>query len=425
MVSTSTTLAKMAISQAAALLDELMGRNRNVLPNEKHNEINWEDPEICKLYLVNFCPHDLFVNTRADLGPCNKIHDDEFKQHFEKASPYKKQPYEDEFIRFCQGMLNEVERKIMKGKQRLALTGKGDTPTLTPAQQQRNDDQIKLLSEKINRLVDEAEQMGIQGNVEKAQGLMKLCDQLKDEREALKRQNDNSHWQQTAEMAAAQEKQMEVCDVCGAFLIVGDAQQRIDDHLTGKQHVGYAKLKAAIEEIMTRRQKSREDKEKRRDEERYERLRQREEEEKRKEKEREERRRLREEEERKSRKSRYRSRSPRHNVHSGSRIRDDRDRHGDRKDRKRNRASPDRSRYSPHGSRKSDHPSRSRSGGAWDGHERHRGGRSSDKDRGSNGEYGYYTSAHAASMSDGGYYDEMENKKSHRSGGGYWSSKDH
>lgn len=42
---------------------------------------------------------------------------------------------------------------------------------------------------------------------------------------------------------------MEVCQVCGAFLIVGDAQQRIDDHLMGKQHVGFARLKAALEEI--------------------------------------------------------------------------------------------------------------------------------------------------------------------------------
>lgn len=43
---------------------------------------------------------------------------------------------------------------------------------------------------------------------------------------------------------------MEVCDVCGSFLIVGDAQQRIDDHLMGKQHVGYARLKSALQEIM-------------------------------------------------------------------------------------------------------------------------------------------------------------------------------
>lgn len=58
-----------------------------------------------------------------------------------------------------------------------------------------------------------------------------------------------SHWNSTAELAAQQEKQMEICEVCGAFLIVGDAQQRIDDHLMGKQHMGYARLKASVEEM--------------------------------------------------------------------------------------------------------------------------------------------------------------------------------
>lgn len=36
----------MAVLAAAALLDELMGRNRNVLPNEKVKELNWEDSEV-------------------------------------------------------------------------------------------------------------------------------------------------------------------------------------------------------------------------------------------------------------------------------------------------------------------------------------------------------------------------------------------
>lgn len=81
--------------------------------------------QFCKLYLVKFCPHDLFVNTRADLGVCARVHDDEARDLFEKAPySYRKQQYEDEFIRFCQSMLSEVERKIVKGKQRLALIGK-------------------------------------------------------------------------------------------------------------------------------------------------------------------------------------------------------------------------------------------------------------------------------------------------------------
>lgn len=53
---------------------------------------------------------------------------------------------------------------------------------------------------------------------------------------------------QTLEIAVQQEKQLEVCQTCGAFLIVGDAQQRIDDHLAGKQHVGYARIRQTLKE---------------------------------------------------------------------------------------------------------------------------------------------------------------------------------
>ena len=42
---------------------------------------------------------------------------------------------------------------------------------------------------------------------------------------------------------------MEVCEVCGAFLIVGDAQSRVDDHLQRKQHVGYAKIKSTLDDL--------------------------------------------------------------------------------------------------------------------------------------------------------------------------------
>lgn len=54
---------------------------------------------------------------------------------------------------------------------------------------------------------------------------------------------------QVLDQFSVQEKQMEVCEVCGAFLIVGDAQSRVDDHLMGKQHMGYAKIKSHIEEL--------------------------------------------------------------------------------------------------------------------------------------------------------------------------------
>lgn len=36
---------------------------------------------------------------------------------------------------------------------------------------------------------------------------------------------------------------MDVCEVCGALILVGDTQLRIEDHILGRQHDGYAKLR--------------------------------------------------------------------------------------------------------------------------------------------------------------------------------------
>lgn len=200
--------------------------------------------------MVKFCPHDLFVNTRADLGPCIKTHDEEARKLFQEAKKthFKKLQYQEDFIRFCSSMINEVEKKIIKGRQRLALSGKNVLATTNPQQAEKNQEKIDILNERINELEKEAEQAGTDGNVEQAQGLMKLCDQLKEERDALKKA-EMGQLNLTAQLAVEQEKQMEVCEVCGAFLIVGDAQQRIDDHLMGKQHMGYMRLKKALDEI--------------------------------------------------------------------------------------------------------------------------------------------------------------------------------
>lgn len=60
----------------------------------------------------------------------------------------------------------------------------------------RVDEQLELLSERITGLVSEAERLGSEGNVEEAQGLLKLCDQLREERDALRRSSENSVWHQ-------------------------------------------------------------------------------------------------------------------------------------------------------------------------------------------------------------------------------------
>ncbi|XP_039199814.1 luc7-like protein 3 isoform X3 [Crotalus tigris] len=343
---------------AAQLLDELMGRDRNLAPDEKRSNVRWDHESVCKYYLCGFCPAELFTNTRSDLGPCEKIHDENLRKQYEKSSRFMKVGYEREFLRYLQSLLAEVERRIRRGHARLALS-QTQQSSGAAGPTGKNEEKIQVLTDKIDVLLQQIEELGSEGKVEEAQGMMKLVEQLKEERELLRSTTS------TIESFAAQEKQMEVCEVCGAFLIVGDAQSRVDDHLMGKQHMGYAKIKATVEELKEKLRKrteeperddrlkkeklEREEREREREREEKERKRRREEEEKEKE-------RARDRERRKRSRSRSRH-SSRTSDRRGSRSRDHK--RSRSKDRRRSR-SRDRRRSRSHERSDRKHRSRSR-----------------------------------------------------------------
>lgn len=52
-----------------AMLDELMGKERNVpLDQRKGTDLRFNDAEVCKYALAGLCPYGLFKNTKSDLG---------------------------------------------------------------------------------------------------------------------------------------------------------------------------------------------------------------------------------------------------------------------------------------------------------------------------------------------------------------------
>jgi hypothetical protein len=50
------------------LLVKFLARNLTEEERKGYKEITWDSKEVCACYMVRFCPHDLFVNTRSDLG---------------------------------------------------------------------------------------------------------------------------------------------------------------------------------------------------------------------------------------------------------------------------------------------------------------------------------------------------------------------
>jgi hypothetical protein len=138
------------VDATRALLDELMGKDRDKVPSErKHNEVHFSDPEICKFYLCGFCPHDLFINTKSDLGPCPKIHDDYCKQQFQDLKNKDAYPYERDFFRFLQRLIDDLDRKIRRGHERLTNQEESSGSSMSSEKMER----INTITTKLQELL--------------------------------------------------------------------------------------------------------------------------------------------------------------------------------------------------------------------------------------------------------------------------------
>jgi rubrerythrin len=82
---------------------------------------------------------------------------------------------------------------------------------------------LSVLSIEITNHLLQIEQLGEKGEVAAAMTKTQEVEKLKDEREKI-RMSARIQREPTNSYTGLQEKQMEVCEICGSFLIVGDAQ---------------------------------------------------------------------------------------------------------------------------------------------------------------------------------------------------------
>jgi hypothetical protein len=96
-------------------------------------------------------------------------------------------------------------------------------------------------------LVSQAEEAGNKGELEEAKGVLKLSDQLKDERQELQDSiKPKGSLDEGGQFGPPRE--MEVCDVCGAKVEIFVASN-VADHNNGKMHSGFVKLKESVEAL--------------------------------------------------------------------------------------------------------------------------------------------------------------------------------
>eukprot|EP00158_Paraphelidium_tribonemae_P003432 Partr_v1_DN26120_c0_g1_i2_m10566 putative S. cerevisiae len=214
---------------ARELLNELMGKDRDMLVKIKKN---FYDEHVCKNYLVDYCPNDLFINTRSDLGLCGKIHDEQMRHDFRNLPQREREQYdyESRFFWKVRGLVRDLDWKLRDAKRRVDM--KGDDMIERQAQIARDERTEKMvrIEEQIKDLQVQLEACGEEGLVDEAQEINTQIESLNVQLQGFRNEE-------------IREKRMEPCPVCGSLLVVNDAPERVHAHLTGKQHTGFQRLR--------------------------------------------------------------------------------------------------------------------------------------------------------------------------------------
>ncbi|CAI5940774.1 unnamed protein product [Closterium sp. NIES-64] len=232
---------------ARSLLDELMGKDRDLPLDQKKRKLRFDDPEVCRYHLVAFCPNDLFPNTRSDLGPCPRVHDDALREEFMAST--KVAQFEAELLAYLERLIADLERKIKRCHERLDKELPAGQGAAVHAER------ISAIGAQVQALLRQAEMEGEQGLVDRAQATMGKVDALNREKEALLR---SPVADPIASSVIQKEKRLQVCEVCGAMQANTDTEKRLASHLDGKQHLGYARIRETAEMLRKKREEERE-----------------------------------------------------------------------------------------------------------------------------------------------------------------------
>ncbi|CAI6362072.1 unnamed protein product [Macrosiphum euphorbiae] len=226
-----------AHDQMRAMLDQLMGTGRN--GETSRYQVQFNDPKVCKSFLLYCCPHDILASTRMDIGECPKIHDNALRADFEKAQQKFDHYYDVDATEHLQAFISDCDRRTEAARKRLLETQEELT-----AEVAEKANAVHELAEKIGQTLAKAEELGAQGLVDDS---LKLMGEIEDLRKKKSEAEDT--YRNSMPVSSYQQQKLRVCDVCSAYLGIHDNDRRLADHFGGKLHLGFIKIREKLSEL--------------------------------------------------------------------------------------------------------------------------------------------------------------------------------
>lgn len=111
---------RIKLTATPLIADQLIGTGAQ----GRNSQLSITDAKVCRSYLAGTCPHDLFTNTKQDLGPCPKVHSEGLKAEYDAASPSEKAKwgFDFDYMRDMQKYIDDCDRRIDSAQRRLEKT---------------------------------------------------------------------------------------------------------------------------------------------------------------------------------------------------------------------------------------------------------------------------------------------------------------
>jgi len=214
------------------LLDSLMGPSRDKSKEENLKSDGWKENNVCKRYLVGFCPNSAqdnwFHNTRRkDMNVCTKIHSDRLKSDFEQHPDHARyeSEYERDFLNFLEGIVREADAWIARENGNVS-----GNVTKIPTTVRAKISELKAQSEHLMRHAEEAAD---KNEFAASKRSLELADIINKEIDDLKEKHS---FVSTGEA---------VCDICGVRCKPDEEAA----HRAGRLHEGYTNIRAKVKEL--------------------------------------------------------------------------------------------------------------------------------------------------------------------------------
>jgi len=234
----------MATDYMRAMLDELMGSGGGNDGDGGEVSNKFKGRDVCRSFLLKCCPHEILNATRGDLGECRLSHNIAYRSDYDRAR--QKDPtlfFEFDAYKSLKSFIDETDRKIEHSKLKLAEKQKDISEEI-----EDKANGVHEINEKIGKLLADAEKMGMEGEVEKSQEIMKEVEALKDEK-----RNAEQSYRNSMPSSLLQQQRLRVCEVCSSYLEnfdgVHDNDKRLADHYGGKLHLGFIDLRDRLKEL--------------------------------------------------------------------------------------------------------------------------------------------------------------------------------